>query len=217
MRVMRAPRSGGEEVDWALLETQLGFAFPSDYRSFMDLYGGGTIDDTLYLPGLGGDGSGWRQEQLNVVEQLCYEDPATGHETPLPYPGRFEVGTLVFWGISPSSDICCWYASGPDSNSWPVVIYRNRKSPEWFRHDGGFADLINSVLVGRIENPLGVSFPNSLRGVDYLSDRDYRVLRQHGVYPRGYIHNASEVIAQISAAGLRPSDFLPAAARLLEE
>jgi hypothetical protein len=213
-RVMRPPIHGGDQVDWAAWSSELGFQFPADYRSFMEEYGGGTIDDTLYLPGLMDGGASWRAEHSNAVEQLQFVDEERGQESPLPYPGRFQVGTLVFWGISPSADICCWYANGEDSDTWPVVVFRNRAYPEWVRYDGCFARFLESVICGRIGNPLGITLPASPGGADYLSDSDHKVLRQHGVRPRGYIHNRREVFDRIREAGLSPADFFPWAARL---
>ncbi|WP_032790537.1 SMI1/KNR4 family protein [Streptomyces baarnensis] len=41
------PRSGGDAVDWEQIGRTTGLAFPADYREFVELYGGGEIDEYL--------------------------------------------------------------------------------------------------------------------------------------------------------------------------
>jgi hypothetical protein len=43
---MAPPVGGGDAIDWSALESQGGY-FPSDYKEFVAVYGGGDIDDIL--------------------------------------------------------------------------------------------------------------------------------------------------------------------------
>lgn len=210
--VMPPPKSGGDALDWSVLEGEFGVCFPGDYKLFMEAYGGGTIDETLSILPLTDGASEWRSEYLNADGYLFAEDieAELGIEIPGEDPPE---GLLVPWGVAPSGAVGCWFASGDDPDQWPVVVFRNRAHPTWFRYDHGFVGFLRSVIAGELDNTFGIMFPMWPGGADYLNRKDRALLKQRGISTLGYIHRPAECFARMRAAGIDPEQYLPHAVR----
>ena len=109
------PSTGtGRSVDWSALQQATGLALPSDYRTFMEDYGPGTlcditIVDPVELPGL------IERSYLKAVG-----NPKRIPEVDAPvYP---EPGGMIPWGETPDGWTCCWAPLGPDPESWGTVL-----------------------------------------------------------------------------------------------
>jgi hypothetical protein len=210
--VMRAPTRGGDAVDWENFREKLGFDLPADYKAFATYYGGGSIDDTLYIPSLVGEYDTWLREYANAQAELHYDSEKALTISNGPVADLPDGGALVPWGISPNSDICCWYVTGEDADNWPVVVFRNRQRPAWHRYDGSFLWFIYGAVVGQIENPFGVDFPTEGGSADYLNWRDEKFLRESGIFTFGYVHDRQNFFDRVSAAGFDPLDYFQSAA-----
>jgi hypothetical protein len=102
MRVMRPPIQGGGQVSWPTWRSDLGFDFPADYKDFMEIYGGGTIDQTVSITPLTDDGGQWRDENQPGDYEFLH-DPLTGEDLELPL--HWGVGGLVSWGAGDQSNV----------------------------------------------------------------------------------------------------------------
>lgn len=58
LSIMPNDHGTDELVDWAAVEAHLGTSLPSDYRTFMAVYGGGSIENLDILSPLA-TGNGW--------------------------------------------------------------------------------------------------------------------------------------------------------------
>ncbi|MFE7522025.1 SMI1/KNR4 family protein [Streptomyces halstedii] len=142
------PGSGGDAVDWKLIELTTGLVFPADYRELVELYGGGEINEYLSVstPPVPGSPYG---------DLLDRGDPALSDRD------REELGALLPGGALPpllpfagtaSSDVAFWLREGaPDD--WRVAVFR-RQTPHgtsrWTVLDGGTAALCVAALTGEV-------------------------------------------------------------------
>lgn len=211
---MPPPLSGGDAVDWVALRDECGIDFPTDFKTFMEEYGGGVIENTLWLPSFVGSLDDWRNEYVNAREELHY-DPEDSEVQPAGSAVEVpESGPLVPWAVSPAGTVACWYASEPDPDRWPVVVFKNRQAPQWAVYDGGFSWFLAAFILGEVVNPFGVEIRVGGGRADYLNWRDERTLRQDGIRVGGYIHDRSEFFSQLFAAGHDPLRYFPSAARV---
>ncbi len=210
IRALRPPVHGGDQVDWSAWRDELGFDFPSDYRRFMEVYGGGGIDQYLGIMSLSGDGKDWRDEYGNV--SAMFGERASGASVPCPYPAYSGLGGLVSWGVSAGPEFFYWLADSRNPDDWPVVIW-SRSEFEWYRHDDGFSSFLLSALEGRLDDDVfnREGFPSDRR--DYLNYRDEKTLAGAGVQYFYYDISPGLVIEQCRAAGINPVDFFQSAGR----
>lgn len=147
--LLRPPVSGGDTVDWQEIERTTHLAFPADYREFVELYGGGEIDEYLSIstPPVPGSAYG------DLLDRV---DPAL--------PDLQELATLLPAGTVPpllpfadlaDGDVAFWLCEGaPDD--WRVAIFW-RQPPygtnRWTVFDCGMAAFCVAVLTGEV-NPL---------------------------------------------------------------
>lgn len=209
--VMPPPKSGGDALDWSVLEGEFGVCFPGDYKLFMEAYGGGTIDETLSILPLTDGASEWRSEYLNADGYLFAEDieAELGIEIPGEDPPE---GLLVPWGVAPSGAVGCWFASGDDPDQWPVVVFRNRAHPTWFRYDHGFVGFLRSVIAGELDNTFGIMFPMWPGGADYLNRKD-RAPAQTARHLHAGLHPPAGGMLRPDARSRDRSGAVPAARR----
>ncbi|MFI9490777.1 MULTISPECIES: SMI1/KNR4 family protein [Streptomyces] len=140
------PGSGGDAVDWERIERTTGLAFPADYREFVELYGGGEIDEYLSV-------------STPPVPGSPYGHLLDRGEPALSDRDREELGALLPGGALPpllpfadsaSSDVAFLLREGaPDD--WRVAVFR-RQTPHgtsrWTVFDGGTAALCVAALTG---------------------------------------------------------------------
>lgn len=140
---------------WEEMPATTGFPLPQDYRDFVDVYGGGQIDDHLTVlhptleppfPGYPGGMNGFARYTLERIggtfAELHDSDPEA-----YPFPVYPALGGLLPWGLTSDSDHFFW-RTGPDSpEDWPVVIwFRHAGPPDWAHFDGGMAAFLLSLV-----------------------------------------------------------------------
>ncbi|MFJ4188832.1 hypothetical protein [Kitasatospora sp. NPDC089509] len=135
---------------WERSVEEVGFAFPSDYREFVDRYGCVRINGELSVavPTLrsydGGAVVGFPGFVSRTTEGLAAELAA---DEDCPYPVHPEPGGLLSWGSNLNADQFFWLTEGDDPDAWPVVAFY-RSLEEWDRFDGGFAAFLLAVVDG---------------------------------------------------------------------
>ncbi|MET7810458.1 SMI1/KNR4 family protein [Streptomyces sp. NPDC005395] len=148
------PRSSESDVQipWATIESSWDFTFPSDYRSFIDSYGAGAIED-----------------YLEILEPRSWDAEAVGDGMPAETrnarlgwtvePKRdFPVSSepmLVAWGVDASADLLCWDTARPNPEDWPVIVW-SRGDAVWRKYECGMLEFLGQVLRADLpSNPLG--------------------------------------------------------------
>ncbi|MFE5676747.1 SMI1/KNR4 family protein [Streptomyces erythrochromogenes] len=155
-------------MDWEGIADAVQLELPSDYREFVELYGGGEIDEYLSVstPPVPGSPYG------DLLDRV---DPALSDRD------RQELGALLGgqtlplllpFAYSASSDVAFWLRKGA-ADSWRVAIFR-RQTPwgvnRWTIFNGGMAEFCLAVLTGVVD-PFSERISGS-RPLRFVSWRD---------------------------------------------
>ncbi|MGW0949656.1 SMI1/KNR4 family protein [Streptomyces sp. NPDC002623] len=141
--------SGGDLVDWEMVARTTGWQFPPDYKAFVELYGGGEIDEYLSVstPPVEGSPLG------DLLDRVDPALPSDCREELAPHlPAGVEPRLLPF-GDTANSDVVFWLIEGAPEK-WKVVVFR-RQSPygekRWSIFDGGMVDFFWSILCDSLQ------------------------------------------------------------------
>ena len=134
--------------DWAEAERELGFALPEDYRSFISIYGYGSINEFLIVFSPFGadrvrDALTTYSAHLRELREIDLEFDNV-NIPPWPYPIFPEPGGLVPWGTTINGDLCLWLTAFPDPDDWFVVT--KSRSEEWGEFPGSITSFLVAVL-----------------------------------------------------------------------
>jgi hypothetical protein len=148
-QLLPPPPSGGDVVDWVELSTSTGLSLPTDYREFVEVYGGGEIDKyvSVSTPPVNGSPYG---DLLDGMDPALPSDAETELTSQLQDEG---VPRLLSFGTTASSDVIFWLRRGsPDE--WKIVVFRRqipRGTSEWSVFDSGMAEFLCAFLSGAID------------------------------------------------------------------
>ncbi|MFD0410347.1 SMI1/KNR4 family protein [Kitasatospora sp. NPDC127116] len=151
--IMGEPVYTPARVPWELAPSELGVQLPSDYRAFVDLYGGVNLNGEwgVYTPSekpsfyeAPGGLADWR-----ITNDVDLRDQIEGEEQwwdrPGPTPVFPDPGGLLSWGWNSNHNQCCWLTTSPDPEQWPVTVFYEDRLDHF---DGGFAEFLATVLTG---------------------------------------------------------------------
>ncbi|MER6400847.1 SMI1/KNR4 family protein [Kitasatospora sp. NPDC001603] len=140
-----------EAVPWGVAKTELGAGLPSDYRAFIDLYGGvsfagewGVRSPRVHANSIAPSGMArWRfDNDTDFRIQVETEDQFLGQGRTPVYPDH---AGLLAWGGNSNHNHLCWITYGEDPDLWNVALwYRGMID----RFDGGFSEFLVTVLEG---------------------------------------------------------------------
>ncbi|WP_367323416.1 SMI1/KNR4 family protein [Streptomyces sp. HUAS ZL42] len=148
-QLLPPPLSGGDALDWDALSDAASLRLPADYREFVEIYGGGELDEYLSV-------------STPPVPGSPYGDLLDGTDPALPPETRAELAAwfpddmsprLLPFGSTASSDVVFWMCVGsPDD--WKVAVFRRQSfhgTSRWIVFDGGMAEFLTAVLAGSID------------------------------------------------------------------
>jgi hypothetical protein len=158
-RLLPPPRESVAAPPWERAEAECGFAFPSDYQEFVNLYGGGKIltgaaEWPVWIlapcsvpqrPGAPGGFAALVQE----TEELPLGHEWNGWDGPA-YPDLPAPGGLLAWGHDQDGDTFYWSTEDPDPDRWPVVMLA-RGPAQVLPFEGGMVDFLLAVHSGAHE------------------------------------------------------------------
>lgn len=162
LRAIVAPPSGVvARADWADVQLLLGVELPADYRRLVDEFGGGYLDEYLYLLephyqnpyyDLGEAAS----ERLEALEHLWDR----GEERPEELAGT--QARVYPWATTDNGEALYWLMKpGARPDDW-IVMVNEARGPAWELFDVGCLEFLIGVLNGRISSDILSSlFPAS--------------------------------------------------------
>ena len=167
------PHAGaGDAIDWDEARRKWGTDFPADYRDFVSVYGGGSIDNGFFVglpllvaPGvrrpltfeeLNEDGYGLLDLEPDEDPDLC---------------GR------ISWATDCAANHAFWDTSHPDPDRWTVLVLE--REGNWVAHDCGMVDFLVGLMTGEITGMGGFSPEQAL----FLNWREERRLKEPGSFP----------------------------------
>ena len=168
-RVLGLPEiRAGAGADWSPVEAQLGVALPGDYKTFVDAYGAGMVDDhlTVCAPGAA-------QEWVDLVQHNDYAHVCVRLDFAGPddYEGDWQLGDatrwtpdredvpswfqpgddLISWGHTGNGDFLFWHVRpGTAPDAWPVVF--KERGPYWEQYRTGFCGTLAGLLTGDLQS-----------------------------------------------------------------
>lgn len=151
VRVMPPPTSTFEapgKDEWIALEARFGFAFPEDFKDFIQIYGSGNVANFLWV-----FNPFSKNKNLNLIEQtkeqmdVLVELQSFGEI--VPYRLFPEAGGILPFAVTDNGDVLYWKTCG-EPNYWPVVINEAR-SPEWESFDMPMTKFLLEILCHRLK------------------------------------------------------------------
>ena len=152
-QVLGLPKRGaGADSDWSPIETELGVALPADYKTFVDAYGAGLVDDhlTVCAPDAVHDWADLVRHNIYAHECVrldfagpedCSGDWQVGDASRWALnredvPSWFEPGdNLISWGHTGNGDFLFWHVEpGTAPDDWPVVLKERGPGPDSAPH-----------------------------------------------------------------------------------
>lgn len=148
LRIVPDTHRGEERVDWAAARTELGTGLPSDYRSLLDTYGVGDIDELVILPPLSVDVPDLQSWHIGAVTRgfrALWEEGGG-------VPGVTESAEAVLpWGTGCNANEMGWLTADADPDKWPVVVWRRHgggpaNPHHWAIFDCGMVEFLNRMM-----------------------------------------------------------------------
>lgn len=148
--------------DWQRCERELT-AVPDDYRSFVEAYGTGVIDDFIWLVNPIS-----ANKYLNLVSQSriildALEETSTKFPGMYPMPRFPDPGGLLPFAGTDNGDSLFWVTNGKP-NSWTVAVMGPR-SPECYCYDCGMLEFVLALLRTELNC---AAFPSDVPGTPPL-------------------------------------------------
>ncbi|WP_367044465.1 SMI1/KNR4 family protein [Streptomyces sp. Je 1-332] len=143
-------------VDWEVIEGELQFPLPVDYKELFETFGGGVFSDSVYF--LGSD-EGLAFDfltQWRVALSVDQEARAVGVSVVEPY-GIYDPGGkgLVPWGSTEWADEYFWLVDADKPAEYPILA--RAEDGEWHRHDMSTSEFLYRVLADADFQPFGVA------------------------------------------------------------
>ncbi|MFI9781805.1 SMI1/KNR4 family protein [Streptomyces sp. NPDC051956] len=134
-----------EQIDWSEVEVAGHTRFPSDYVQFMQMFGAGTISDTIVVlrPTSGGGGPSSREPSMEVeTENARCTWEMDGDEADF----DMDPASIVAWGATSGADMYCWVTTDDDPDRWPVLVCGRHTSPLFQMHPFGMVEFLHKLL-----------------------------------------------------------------------
>lgn len=161
-RLLPPPQESVAAPPWERSKAECGFDFPSDYREFVNRYGGGTVytgpdESPLWVLAPCSVPGPWPPDAPTGFEAFvdktvsglelgcevnCWDGPA--------YPDLPAPGGVLAWGSNREGDTFYWSTEDPDPDRWPVVMLA-RGPAEVLPFEGGMVEFLLAVHRGEHE------------------------------------------------------------------
>ncbi|CAM5455586.1 hypothetical protein GCM10010329_33440 [Streptomyces spiroverticillatus] len=154
LTLVPADFAGGERIDWDAAEAALGTRLPSDYKSVLDVYGMGDIDDLVLVPALPSSIPAYADFHMATQTAELHILWESGRGIPGVTLGP---EALLPWGTGMNANETGWLMNDPDPDRWPVVAWRRHHSGQaWALFECGMARFLTRMMRGEFEEcPLG--------------------------------------------------------------
>jgi hypothetical protein len=138
--------------DWKRLESDLGLTLPSDYKQYIEEYGGGVLCTLFEIQSPFGLEAHYKSSIKDAWRSWAgiYHGWGDVPESELPFPIYPKVPGLLPWGTYGDVDVLGWLTD-PDTSQWHIV-YQDQHEGFFELPYSGFVRFLVSALKG--ETPL---------------------------------------------------------------
>lgn len=138
------PAGGGESLPWRMIEEEWGIMFPDDYKKFIEIFGPGTIGESLAIsaPLYHGHAQYNSSHRLTALRAEALEMLGS------PFPAHPALGGLLVLGAAPSGDTL-FYRTAALPEDWHVVTWLRAGrgiEEQWVEYEMGFVDFLLALL-----------------------------------------------------------------------
>ncbi|MBR7838437.1 hypothetical protein KDL01_34545 [Actinospica durhamensis] len=152
VELMPPPEDRGVSVDWGSVAAEWRTPLPTDYREFIDLYGGGSINDSFHF--CAPSAEGYAPPSATTL--------ATGTELGFGLFGgdpdaEEEAAGRICWAFDAGANHAYWDTTATDPDQWTVMVLH--RYAEWERFKLGMAEFMVAFLTGAIPQPMALFDP----------------------------------------------------------
>ena len=152
LRKLVPPPTSAPHTDWHTVERALGFRLPTDYKEFIDTYGGSRWEDYLYVmapgcPDASYDLFEWKDWQAEEMEELWQFEPK---------PAELEEAgaRIVPWATTGNGEMLYWLIRpGRQPDDWTILINDGR-TPMWEHVPHSCTQFLSYALSGELRSVL---------------------------------------------------------------
>ncbi|MEV6897845.1 SMI1/KNR4 family protein [Amycolatopsis sp. NPDC051372] len=155
------------ELDWKIVENQLGFSVPESHKRLLSIFPSGTFSTFVHVWSPV-QSDGWLKAYEWKVQAKFSFFSGAREALPEDYPHLFhpEPGGLIPWGEDDSHTYFWGAAKDLDPDDWPVVFLDNA-GEDWGTRQGSTAEFLLELLSGRlVSDALYTEWPESNRSFD---------------------------------------------------
>ncbi|MEK2494047.1 SMI1/KNR4 family protein [Kitasatospora purpeofusca] len=138
-----SPEHGADErVDRAAARARWGVDFPTDYRAFMAVYGGGSISDEAVVLAPAPVGTTLVASMADTTADARHLWVTEGGRAVLDVDPEH----ILAWGATSGPDLLCWLTEDGDPDRWPVLVIGRHTRPMFTVHSFGMAEFLQRLL-----------------------------------------------------------------------
>ena len=181
--LVREEGSLGQPVDWDAAEALSGHGYPTDYRQFVELLGGGSLEGCLdvRLPLAETDADD--EKRICRIPQEIRATPLANSWSDPSAAAAHRIEDMLIWGESSGADTLCWITNGTDPDVWPVAVY-SRGDLAWFVYDCGLAEFILRILQSEFDHcPLSDESLFGMESARFLTSEQEAKMMDQGINP----------------------------------
>ncbi|WP_405992756.1 hypothetical protein [Streptomyces sp. NBC_00986] len=115
--------------DWTETEAYVASTLPTDFKTFLDIYGTGVICDELVV--FHPRGAGPLLDRMRQIHERFAESRRRSPDFH-PFPFHPEPGGLLSWGYDHSGNEHFFWPCAPDPDHWKIVTHSHGTEPEVF-------------------------------------------------------------------------------------
>ncbi len=136
-------------MNWDSVAQAMSLHLPMDYREFVEIYGGGEMDEyfSISTPPVPGSAYG------DLLDGLDPALPTRDLNQLAEQLASNAVPPLLPFGTTAHGDVSFWLREGPADN-WNVASFRRQSPPgtaRWTVFDGGMVEFCLAFLTGTVE------------------------------------------------------------------
>ncbi|MBR7831399.1 SMI1/KNR4 family protein [Actinospica sp. MGRD01-02] len=139
-----------DNISWKDVESHWGVVFPDDYKAFLDVYGPGTIANTLSITAPSPDGS--REHFGGYVSLNVPMDAEMLAELECPFPAYPVPGGIIDIGATPDGDTL-FYRTASTPADWHIVTWNRGGflADAWTEHAMGLSAFLVALFSGQYD------------------------------------------------------------------
>lgn len=137
---------------WSLVEKEVGFSLPNDYKEFINAYGTGCISDFIWVFNPFSRNRALNNEAVKY-HIWAYQDLKRSHPEYYSIPSYPAEGSFYPWGGTDNGDCLAWEVKG-DPSRWTVMLIGSSGPKAIDYCNLKMSEFLYELLTGRLDGKL---------------------------------------------------------------